>query len=159
MKPFLKLTSLFTLALFSQLSLADIQLETVAEIEVTDTSPQGEIVTLRKPASNVVPGTEVIYTITAHNTGAEDASSIVITNPVPEHTVYIKGSAFGSGTDISFSVDGGNSFNKPEKLTIKDAKGNTRPATAEDYTHIRWVLQFALKPGQKAPVWYRVRIK
>ncbi len=159
MKPFFKLTSFFTLALFSQLTLADIQLKTVAEIEVTETSPQGETVTRRKPASNVVPGSEVIYTITAHNTGAESASNIVITNPIPTHTVYIKGSAFGSGSEISFSVDGGNHFDKPEQLTIKDANGNTRPATEQDYTHIRWVLQFELKSGQKAPVWYRVRIK
>jgi uncharacterized repeat protein (TIGR01451 family) len=139
--------------------MADIELTTTAQVEVTETNAQGEEVVKRQPATQVVPGKEVIYTIRANNTGAEPAESIVVTNPIPQHTEYVEGSAFGSGTDITFSVDGGKSYGKPGQLTVKTADGKTRPATSRDYTHVRWIFQFELQPGQEAPVWYRVRVK
>lgn len=159
MKTFINIGSILLLTMFSNIVLADIQLTTVAETEVTETNTQGEKIVKRKPATSIVPGSVVIYTITAKNTGNEPANNIVVTNPIPKQTVYIDGSAFGSGTNISFSVDGGKSYGKPQQLTVKDAKGKPRAATAEDYTNIRWTFQFDLKPGQEAPVWYRVRVK
>ena len=58
-------------------------------------------------ADSVVPGDELRYTITFMNDGGEtvDAGSVVITNPIPDETEYLDGTAFGSGTDIVFSVD------------------------------------------------------
>jgi uncharacterized repeat protein (TIGR01451 family) len=159
MKTLIYIGILFILAAFTNQALAQIEVKTVAEIEVTETDKQGKKIVKRTAPTTVVPGTEVIYTITAKNTGAEAADNIVVTNPVPEHTVYIDGSAFGTGTNITFSVDGGKSFDQGKKLTVKDAKGKARPAKADDYTHVRWTFQFSLQPGQEAPVWYRTRVK
>jgi uncharacterized repeat protein (TIGR01451 family) len=159
MKTLIKLSTILTLAMFSSLAMAQIEVKTVAEIEVTEINQQGKKTVKRKPATTVVPGTDVIYTITAKNTGNEPADNIVVTNPVPAKTVYVDGSAFGAGTNITFSVDGGKSYAQPAKLTVKDKAGKARAATAEDYTHVRWTLQFNLQPGQEAPVWYRVRVK
>ena len=159
MKTLTRIGASLLLMIFSGQLMAQIDVSTIAEIEVTEVNTQGEKVVKRTAASSVVPGTEVIYTITAKNNGTEAADHIVVTNPVPKQTVYVDGSASGSDTDIAFSVDGGNTYDKAEKLTIKDADGNPRAARAEDYTHVRWTLQSNLKPDQEAPVWYRARVK
>ena len=159
MKTLIYIGILFILAAFSNQVLAQIEVKTVAEIEVTETDKQGKKLVKRAAPTTVVPGTEVIYTITAKNTGNEPADNIVVTNPVPKETVYVDGSAFGAGTSITFSVDGGKSFDQAKNLVIKDKAGKFRTAKAEDYTHVRWTLQFNLQPGQEAPVWYRVRVK
>ena len=159
MKSLIKLSTLLILAMFSVQAMAQIEVKTVAEIEVTETDKQGKKIVKRVAPTSVVPGTEVIYTITAKNTGTEPADNIVVTNPVPKETVYVDGSAFGAGANITFSVDGGKSYAKAETLTVKDKAGKPRPATAKDYTHVRWTFQFNLQPGQEAPVWYRARVK
>ncbi|MGB5538993.1 MAG: hypothetical protein WBO37_02785 [Gammaproteobacteria bacterium] len=159
MKTLTRISASLLLMIFSGQLMAQIEVSAIAEIEVTEVNAQGEKVVKRTAASSVVPGTEVIYTITARNSGTVPADHIVVTNPVPEETVYVDGSASGSGTDIAFSVDGGNSYDKAEKLTIEDADGNLRAARAEDYTHVRWTLQSNLGPDQEAPVWYRARVK
>lgn len=159
MKTLFKLSTLLILTAFSSQIMAQIELKTVAEVEVTETDKQGKKIVKRAAPTTVVPGTEVIYTITAKNTGTEPADNIVVTNPVPKETVYVDGSAFGAGTKITFSVDGGKSFGQAKKLTVKDADGKSRGAKAEDYTHVRWIFQFNLQPGQEAPVWYRTRVK
>jgi len=159
MKTLTRISASLLLMIFSGQLMAQIEVSAVAEIEVTEVNAQGEKIVKRTAASSVVPGTEVIYTITAKNNGTVPADHIVVTNPVPEQTVYVDGSASGSDTDIAFSVDGGNTYDKAEKLTIEDADGNPRAARAEDYTHVRWTLQSNLKPDQEAPVWYRARVK
>ena len=159
MKALIKLSALLILTAFSSQAMAQIDVKTIAEIEVMEIDKQGKKIVKRTAPTNVVPGTEVIYTITAKNTGNEPADNIVVTNPVPKETVYVDGSAFGAGTNITYSVDGGKSYDKAEKLTVKDKAGKPRAATAKDYTHVRWTFQFNLQPGQEAPVWYRVRVK
>jgi len=137
---------------------ADIRLKAVAEIEIPVVNDKGETELKRIPATKVVPGTEVIYTITVSNVGDQSADSVVVTDPIPENTTYVDRSAFGAGTKITFSVDGGNSYDLADKLKVKDAAGNLRAATASDYTHIRWVLNFTLKPKDVAPVWFKARL-
>ena len=159
MKALIKLSALLILTAFSSQAMAQIDVKTIAEIEVMEIDKQGKKIVKRTAPTNVVPGTEVIYTITAKNTGNEPADNIVVTNPVPKETVYVDGSAFGAGTNITYSVDGGKSYDKAEKLTVKDKAGKPRAATAKDYTHVRWTFQFNLQPGQEAPGWYRVRVK
>ena len=159
MKTLIKLSTILTLAMFSSLALAQIEVKTVAEIEVTEINDKGEKIVKRAAPTTVVPSTEVIYTITAKNTGTDPADNIVVTNPVPKETVYVDGSAFGAGTNITFSVDGGKAYAKPDKLKVKDKDGKPRPATAKDYTHVRWTFLFNLQPSQEAPVWYRARVK
>ena len=159
MKHLINISASLLLTVFSSQLMAQIEVTTVAETEVAKTDAQGNKTVTRNPAVSVVPGTEVIYTITAKNTGTEAASNIVVNNPVPANTVYVDGSAFGADTVITFSVDGGQSYDAPDKLTVKDASGKVRAATAEDYTHVRWTLQVELQPGQQADVWYRARVK
>ena len=137
---------------------AEIQLKAIAEIEVSEINDKGETQVKRIPATKVIPGTEVIYTITVSNVGDQPVDGVVVTDPIPENTTYVDRSAFGAGAKVTFSVDGGNSYDDADKLTVKDVEGNMRAATASDYTHIRWVLNFTLKPREAAPVWFKVRL-
>ena len=159
MKTLISIIASLLLILFSRPLMAQIEVSTVAEVEVTETNAQGEQVTKRIAATTVVPGSEVIYTITAKNTGAEPAEQIVVTNPVPPETVYVRGSATGAGTVITFSVDGGMSWDVPARLTVTGPDGKPRPAVAEDYTHVRWTFAESLAPARQAPVAYRARVK
>ena len=151
-------TLLFMASLGPVHAAADIRLKAVAEVEVTVVNDKGETEVKRVPAAKVVPGTEVIYTITVSNLGDQPADSVVVTDPIPENTTYVDRSAFGAGTKITFSVDGGKSYDLAGKLKVKDAAGKLRAATASDYTHIRWVLNFTLKPKDVAPVWFKARL-
>lgn len=110
-------------------------------------------------AVKVTPGNELLYTIYFKNTSKEAASNIVINNPVPKNTVYKNGSAFGSGTDITFSTDGGKTFAKSGKLKVKSKGGKVRSATASDYTDIRWVFKPKLNPGDQGTVQFRAILK
>ena len=151
-------TLLFMASVASVHAAADIRLKAVVEVEVTVVNDKGETEVKRVPAAKVVPGTEVIYTITVSNLGDQAADSVVVTDPIPENTTYVDRSAFGAGTKITFSVDGGKSYDLAGKLKVKDAAGKLRAATASDYTHIRWVLNFTLKPKDVAPVWFKARL-
>ena len=110
-------------------------------------------------ADSVVPGDELRYTITFTNNGTEvvDAGSIVITNPIPDETVYLDGTAAGSDTEIHYSVDGEN-FGSAEELTISQGEAEVI-ASAKDYKSIRWVYQPALEPGETGDVSFGVRLK
>jgi len=159
MKTLAKMSIALLLALSSGPVMAQVEVTTTAEVEVVDVQPDGREVVRLESASRVIPGTEVIYTITAKNTGSQPADSVVVTNPVPLQTRYVDGSATGANTDITFSVDGGQTWGKAQSLTVTDANGEERAATADDYTHVRWTLQSNLAPDQQVPVWYRAQVK
>ncbi|MEO1573406.1 MAG: hypothetical protein AAFU65_00415 [Pseudomonadota bacterium] len=126
-----------------------IVVQTVAEKEVRTVNADGDVKTTMQPAEAVVPGDEVVYTVTFANEGDEPATNIVVTDPVPEQMRYVENSAFGPGTEITFSVDGGKTFAARDDLAVSDARGNTRPARASDLTHIRWGFRQVLAPGER----------
>lgn len=107
---------------------------------------------------NVVPGDKVGYRISFNNTGEQAADDIVLNNPIPENTIYVEDSARGANTNIHFSVDGGQQFAKPEQLFV-EVNGKKVPATAKDYTHVRWTLTSALPAGKEGSVQYVVQVK
>jgi len=112
-----------------------------------------------KDETKVLPGDEVVYTISFHNRGAQPATDVVVTDPIPANAAYRDGSAFGAGTEIAFSADGGKTYAKPEVLKVKGADGKERAASAADYTHVRWKLLAAVAPGQNGFVRFRAVVK
>lgn len=139
---------------------AGVEIKSLAEVEIKVKNEKGEIETKRIEASkaNVGPGDVVIFTNIVTNSGKEPASDLVVTNPIPANTIYIDGSAEGDAL-IEFSVDGGKTFDRPERLFVTDKKGREKRARAEDYTHIRWKLKKPLGPGEKALVSFKAKIK
>jgi len=65
----------------------------------------------------------------------------------------------GAGADVSFSVDGGRTFERPENLWVVPVGEAPRLATAADYTHIRWRLKHALQAKAMALARFRAVVK
>ena len=137
---------------------AGVTLSTMAEVEIKPDGAGRRSVELAA-ADHVVAGDQLIYTVEIHNATARALAGIVVTNPIPERMGYVAASAQGPGAEIDFSVDGGMSFAKPDALTIKLAGGLTRPATAAEYTHIRWKLKYALSANSTAFARFRASLK
>ena len=138
---------------------AQVKLEnTIKKIE-TYVAEDGEVKRSVVAADSVVPGDELQYVIRFKNEGEQsvDAGSIVIRDLVPEHTEYIAGTAFGSGTDIIYSLDG-ETFANPEALTVM-TDGAEVVADAQAYRAIQWSFAPELKPGESGYVSFNVRLK
>src|SRR3954470_8652611 len=115
-----------------------VELKTTGEVEKEVVNEKGEKSKVLVPAadSKVIPGTEVIWTVTARNVCKEPSDKVVITNPVPEHMTLVPGSVFGAGAEVTYSVDG-KTFAAAGKLTVTE-NGVARAARADEYRHVRW---------------------
>lgn len=135
-----------------------ISIKAIAEVERSSSS-HGRETTRLIPADRVVSGDTVIYTLEVRNTAPISVPRPVVTYAIPEHMTYTPESAVGPGTEVTYSVDAGRSFDAPENLKIQEPGGQLRAATAADYTHIRWQLKNALKGNSVAFVRFRARAK
>jgi uncharacterized repeat protein (TIGR01451 family) len=135
-----------------------IVIKAIAEVEQSSLT-QGREITKLLPADRVVSGDIVLYTLEVRNTAQTSVPKPTVTYAVPEHMIYAPDSAVGPGTDVTYSVDAGRSFDTPENLRIQEPGGLVRPATSIDYTHIRWQLKNALKGNSVAFVRFRARVK
>ena len=108
--------------------------------------------------SEVFSGDVLRYTIVFENTSSQDvaAGSVVITNPLPEETVYLEGSAMGEDTLITYSVDG-ETFGSPAELLVGEG-AQARAATAADYRAIRWAYEPLLPAGASSQVSFELLI-
>ncbi|WP_162314899.1 DUF11 domain-containing protein [Pseudoxanthomonas yeongjuensis] len=58
------------------------------------------------PSGDVYPGDELTYTVGARNDGSDNASNVVFTDAIPEHTEYVPGSlAIVAGTNAGSKSD------------------------------------------------------
>ena len=138
-----------------------LEIKTVSEVEVTQTNADGkkEVKRIDAATRNVAPGQTVIFTNYYTYTGDKPATDVVIKNPMPEHMLYMDGTAEGKGTRIEFSIDKGKTYAASDKLKVKTADGKERSAAAADYTHIRWTIEKPLQKGGKGSVSFRARVQ
>ena len=132
-----------------------IKVTVVTEIEKEVVNPDGRVVTQRVVVEKEAPGTEVIFTTFYENISNEDAENTIIINPMPPGIIYREGSAQGAGATVSFSVDGGKTYDAPANLFVFDGSGRQFAARPQDYTHIRWTFKTPLLPGAKGDVSFR----
>jgi uncharacterized repeat protein (TIGR01451 family) len=123
--------------------------------EVDVTAADGTTHRERVPAEKVVPGSEVIYVITYHNTGAQPATDVVITNPIPDALAYRPELGPGPSALPEVSVDAGKSWGALASLKVKGADGKPRAAQGSDVTHVRWKLRDPIRAGEEGSVSYR----
>lgn len=132
-----------------------------AEKEVVVINEKGEeetkLVDVTK--NKVTPGEEVIYTLHYKNNGTEPAENVRFVDPIPEHMIYVRGSALTKTAEVTFSVDGGKDYRKPDELKVIDKDGMERPARAAEYTHIRWVLKEKLASGAGGSLEFRAKLE
>jgi uncharacterized repeat protein (TIGR01451 family) len=129
--------------------------EKVVEVKQSDGASKSELV----PVDVALPGDEVVYTVSFKNVGKQAADNIRITNPIPSEMRYLANSAFGPGSDVLYSVDGGLTYGVPKELTVKADNGTRRTADASDYTHIRWLMKAPLDAGAKGFARFRAVVR
>lgn len=131
-----------------------VALRATAEREVTVLSADGQPVIQRVEAGKITPGDEVVYTIAYANQSDDPAENVVITNPVPEHMACVAVPE-ASPLQLTLSVDGGATFDTPDKLVVIEADGTERPAKLSDCTHLRWTMTHPLAPKAEGKVEFR----
>ncbi len=129
--------------------------EKIVEIQAPDGSTKQELV----PAAAAVPGDEVVYTVTFKNVGKQTADNIRITNPIPPEMQYVPDTAFGPGSEVLYSIDGGRTYGRAGELFVTAADGARRPAGPADYTHIRWILKSPLDAGAQGFARFRAMVR
>ncbi|HKE95571.1 MAG TPA: hypothetical protein VKB34_14755 [Povalibacter sp.] len=146
----------------------ELDIALVAEVrEDVEVTPGRKIARLI-PATALHQGQEIFYTVRIRNPAAVPARDVEVVQRIPENTVYVANSAGGPGADIAISADGGQNFGREGQLTVvdqsalalmqapsTDRESLTRPATPQDYTHIRWHLRNPLAPGAIALARFR----
>jgi len=139
---------------------ACVTLKTEAQLEQDYVDAQGKPAKRLVAPGKVIPGNEIIWTITAANTCAKPAEKVVIENAVPEHMTYVADSALasGSGNTVTYSLNG-RDFLAQAALTVREADGKTRPARPEEIKSVRWLLGTAIAPNATATARYRARVK
>lgn len=138
----------------------DVKIDITAE-KIVMVEENGKKVEQRVVASEVLPGDVLLYTLAYKNVGDETAKNIKLNNPIPKDTAYVLDSAYGPGAKITFSVDGGKSFNEPSLLRYNvDVKGEAqkRKASPEQYTDIRWAIE-EVGVGKSGVAGFRVLVK
>lgn len=135
-----------------------VELKSAAQTEKEVLDEKGQKVLRLVPAASVVPGTQVIWTITASNVCDAPAANVLIDNPVPEHMSYLADTAIGAGASISYSLDG-KRFAAPEALQVRESAELSRSARPDEYTHIRWIFQNPIAAGQVAIARFRAVVK
>ncbi|MGB7413660.1 MAG: hypothetical protein WA902_05585, partial [Thermosynechococcaceae cyanobacterium] len=98
--------------------------------------------------AEVQPGDVLRYTLSSENAGDKPAEKLVLTQPVPSKTAYIADSAKANGAELTYSIDGGNTFSAQPmvEVTLPDGTVEMQPAPAATYTHVRWDYGTSLKP-------------
>lgn len=141
-----------------QTSASPLAIRAIAEVESRRVENGREVPKLL-PADRLGSGDWIVYTLEVRNTAPAAIPPPTVTYPVPEHVSYVADSAVGPATEVTYSVDGGRSFDAPENLKVQDPGGERRPAVAADYTHIRWQMKNGLKGNSVAFVRFRARVK
>jgi len=153
----LALTLLLPVA-HTQTGSSPVAIKLIAEVELKS-ADEGRETTRLIPADRVVPGDRLIYTLEVRNTASATIPAPTVDTPVPAHMRYVADSAIGPGTEVSYSVDGGQSFDTAENLRVAGPNGDLRAAESADYTHIRWQFKNSLKANSVAFVRFRAVAK
>ena len=124
-----------------------IQTELIAEVrETVHVGPDRDAVRF-VPATVLSQGQVVFYTVRIVNRSPVYAQNVVVVQRIPANTAYVPGSAAGPAAKVSFSRDGGQTY---ESESLESMGDRERPPAVSEYTHIRWELAHALAPGAVA---------
>ena len=120
-------------------------------VERTTTDAAGRTqVTLEAPRV-VVPGDQLVFILRYQNNGARPASDFVVTNPLPAAVAYT-----GAQDAMAVvSVDGGRTWGRLAALTLRNPDGTSRPARADEVTHVRWTFAQPIPAGQAGRLMFR----
>jgi len=127
-----------------------VQTKLIAETLQTTDARDGKRSQRFVPATVLTQGQVVFYTLQIRNPTSVPVRDVTVVQRIPNNTTYVAGSAAGPSADVTFSVDGGQSYWPEKELVVVKPPAEARKATTADYTHIRWQLRNALAPGAVA---------
>ncbi len=103
--------------------------------------------------ASVKPGDIIKYTVIAKNNSRCPLRNLILKQPIPRGTNYLKDSATASdGAQLLFSIDGGKTFVAKPTIGKDDA-----PATA--YNYLRWKFAGMMKPNTQVKTTYELQVK
>ncbi|MDQ3744105.1 MAG: hypothetical protein M3444_06970 [Acidobacteriota bacterium] len=111
---------------------------------------------------NVKPGEILDWQIVSSNDGTGAARDYKAVGHIPTGTVLVDGSAAGEGgSTVTYSIDGGQTFQTQPIIEEKQADGTVKrvPAPVSMYTEVRYEWSDALAAGGKLSASYKVRVK
>ena len=126
-------------------------------------SGQTEWTPLRSGAA-LRPGETIRYVVTASNTSDRQIKKLVVTQPIPNGSVYVSNSATlpnFDGAKLDFSIDSGKTYSEKPTIRVKLESGEivTRPAPASMYTNVRWNFGESFPAKTAANATYQVSIR
>lgn len=143
-----------------------VQLNLVAEKQLVQKDRQGkQKVTWQalQGKAIVMPGDVIRYTINGRNNSDRPVQSLVITQPIPQKTIYVLNSnaVINKNATITYSIDNGKSFVAKPTVRVKLASGKveTLPAPANMYTHVRWKFAQPIAPSAVVNAAYQVKVR
>ena len=109
----------------------------------------------------LLPGDVVQYRLTFTNTTGAPVLNVEFKDPLPAGLRYVASSASADREDVSiaYSIDGGRTYSAQPMIeeTVNGEKV-VRPAPAEMYTHVRWLVTGWVQPGTEVTAQFRARL-
>jgi uncharacterized repeat protein (TIGR01451 family) len=103
--------------------------------------------------ASVKPGDIILYTVTAKNNSRCSLRNLVLKQPIPKGTKYVKDSAMAiDGAELLFSIDGGKTFSA--KPTI-----GKQVVPATDYNYLRWKFLGKMAANAQVKTTYKLQVK
>lgn len=151
-------------ALVQQILQPQVKLALSAEKQVITTDAEGkEVLSWEAVEGDVTvqPGDILRYTLNSENAGDKSASSLVVTQPIPQKTAFKAESALANGAELTYSIDAGQTFSAQPLIEETQPDGSVKmvPAPAEMYTHIQWDYGNSLQPMATVSASYEVAVK
>ena len=110
------------------------------------------------PVVRVKKGATLVYINKIINQSQVSRKQIVIDNPIPYGTTYIRGSSSCEGVcKMLYSIDGGSSFKQSEELYVVYGSKRRKPMASE-YTHIKFIFS-SLLPYAKVRMAFKAEVK
>jgi uncharacterized repeat protein (TIGR01451 family) len=132
-----------------------VQLTSDVYVEKRVKRSNGQITTILEKPNMVIPGDNLVFVVKYRNNGTAPASKFVVTNPLPSAVAF---NGTSDGLEV-VSIDGGKSWGFLQSLSVKNAKGEIRPALMADVTHIRWNLNQTIASGSEGKLIFRGIVK
>ena len=127
---------------------------------ITAHNVTAEAASTRKNTALARPGDVIRYALVFTNVTAGPVKNIQFVDPLPKGLVYVLGSAKADKpVQLEYSIDGGKSYTaQPMIEVVENGQKVQKPATREQYTHVRWTVLGALAPGAKVLAEFRAQV-
>jgi uncharacterized repeat protein (TIGR01451 family) len=110
-------------------------------------------------ATKVIPGDTIKYIDTITNDSNEVIKDAKIANPINKNLIFVEGSASSKAKfSVTYSVDGGKSYDVPAKLFVIGKDKKKHPAQPKDYNAILFSVHEVPAQG-KVDVSFKVKLK